>query len=102
MEYLMAIVMFGITTVVSIIGFFIKRLFTKVDSTEVALRNHIDSDNSKYSTKEDCRNDVQDFKEFVKEVVSPMNRKLESIEVCLRSNDRRKGGDSMPPTYKSI
>ena len=57
---------------------------------EEVLNEHLIADVEKYATKGELLVVTVTFKDILKEVITPLNRKLESIEIYLRQNDRRK------------
>lgn len=68
----------------AIVGFFVKRAFDRMDRMEEELKKHKEDDLLTYATKDHLREIEVDFQTFLKEVMEPVNRKLESIEVHLR------------------
>ncbi len=76
-------------TVVCIVGYFTNRLISKVDKVETDLQEHKITDLGKYATKMELNDAIDNFKGFMKEVMEPTNRKLESIEEHLRGGRRK-------------
>lgn len=85
-------IMFG--SFMTILGYLIRRLFSKGDKNEKAIgmlssamTQHKLDDVSKFATKEELSVTLQSFKETVREMISPINAKLASIEEHLRKRD---------------
>lgn len=78
-------IVLALATIISTIGFFLRRVITKVDTLEEALVEHKEKDIEKYVTKDEMRRNTDEYKAFLDAVISPINRKLESIEEHIRN-----------------
>lgn len=85
-NFLVEITLGTVGGIFAISCFIIKRLYNRVDTMEVELQNHKVADLEKYATKADLSDTEEHFKEFLREIMGPVNRKLESIESYLRTN----------------
>lgn len=83
-EYIVNTVGFIITATFCVIGFFIKRLINRTDAMLVDFQQHKEKDLESFATKEDTKLMYKDFKDFLDNIMEPVNRKLESIEQHLR------------------
>ena len=81
---IMEIVIFVLGSVMSIAGFYIRELYGRLDRITNKLQDHVVEDAKTYVTKAE----VQTLKEDIKEILAPLNTKLDSLENYLR--DRRR------------
>ena len=73
-----------LTTAIGSLTFFLKRVINKVDKVEDSLAKHKENDIEKYVTKDEMRRNSDEYRAFLEAVISPLNRKLESIEEHIR------------------
>jgi hypothetical protein len=69
---------------ISITGFYIKRVYDKMDALEQDLINHKLEDAKIYAT----RNEISKVADDIKDLITPIAQKLASIEEFLRSGGK--------------
>lgn len=81
---IMEIILFTLGSVMSIAGFYIRELYGRIDKMHTKLQDHIVEDAKTYVTKAE----VQTLKEDIREIIAPLNAKLDSLENYLRERRR--------------
>lgn len=81
---LITITLFILGTMSSIIGFYIKGLYGRVEALEQDMTNHRVEDAKEFVRK----TDLQILKEDIKEIIAPLNSKMENIETHLRNGSK--------------
>jgi hypothetical protein len=79
-------VLVGLLT--SIVGFYVKKLYSDMDNLKEELHNHKVEDAKEYITRNEMKDVSASLKEDIKDILEPLSNKLQSIEEFLRK--RRK------------
>ena len=76
------VLLFVLGIVCSIVGYYVRDLYSRVKTMETDFANHRVEDVKQYVSREE----IQNLKDDIKDFLAPMSTKLESIEEYLRSN----------------
>jgi len=88
MTYVLEIVLFLVSIISGILGFFIKRLYSRVDTIEDDLVEHRVEDARSYITREEHDTKMLNLKDDIRGMISPIRQSVENIEQFLRQHKK--------------
>ena len=88
MTYVLEIVLFLVSIISGILGFFIKRLYSRVDEIEDDLVEHRVEDARSYITREEHDTKMLNLKDDIRGMISPIRQSVENIEQFLRQHKK--------------
>lgn len=73
----------------SILGFFVKRLYTRVDKNEKDLVDHRIEDARNYITRDEHDKKMLNLKDDIRGMISPIRESVQNIEKYLREHEKK-------------
>lgn len=74
--------------IISVMGFYLKRLYDRVDRTERDLVDHRIEDARHYITREEHDNKMNILKNDIRGMISPVRESVQNIEKFLRESHK--------------
>lgn len=82
------IILFALATASSIIGFYIKELYTRLSTVEKSLQDHRVEDAKTLVPRIELQAFGQALRDDIRGMISPLNNKVENIESYLRDSSK--------------